>query len=649
MPEHSILDRTSFASLSDDGQRTAVCELFDNIYSKSSRQNPGIKLQLDNDELFRDRKLIAASYEFYSSKIDETDPITFRYLKPEQREALEKDLLFSFYVMSAQYQLAAELSLDAAESRRGSLREYSQRIKQCADLLYNLRDYLPTTPEKVHARKIEGHDHLAYLGLPLAEVLAAGIGAIATGDPHAVEAWRSEGITVRAKDRRNAINAPRLYWVWAGSGLQSWISLLSDSYIHRQEALQALSAITPITGFLSYGLYLTNSSIEILMVAKHTLRCSWWTTEGEQKLKANAWQRFKAHADLRKFAIINDFIWGLGNLACFFWLTGNGMLGYYGNVATTMLLLMDVVISGFAYLEEKKQHEANLERYGRDISELKAKIADENTDENSKKILAEQLKTLEKAEARCRIEWTYKTYRLAKDIIYATVLILAFVTMCCFLLPPSAALAPATATLLSVGGGTLCFVASVVNDIASGRINILKSQALGQEAKTNVTDEQVEKGLLKKFQDECSKEGGGDPDVKRLLYIEMTRLRAEYDYQNEMAHAKTMNLLHDVFLKLFVPPLVFVSFIFFPLGIGTPILAVGLTLAIQSGKLYVGDEPDRAEFPTKLDENQYDAFEKKINRTFDDLPGFFAKSKPQVPAANDGHEDNAGLLPDHLK
>ena len=352
---------------------------------------------------------------------------------------------------------------------------------------------------------------------------------------------------------------------------------------------------------------------------------------------ATAWERFKAHAGLRKYSILNDFIWGLGNLACFFWLTGTGTLGYYGNIATTALLLMDVVVSGFAYYEEKKQHEEDLKRYERDILELNTKIG--HTEGKEQQILRHQLKTLEKAKARCLFEWTHKTYRLIKDWTYATALILAFVTMCCFLLPPTAAIAPATAMLLSVGGTALCFTFTLINDATSGYLNVVKSEASAEEAKKEI--ENVETGLLK-----CFEKAELGSDLRKLLYLEMLQLRAEFDYQKETAHFQKMQLVHSMFLRLFVPPLVVASFIFFPLGIGLPILATGFALAHQSNKLYMGAEPEKRVLPEELDKNAFltafSEFEQKTARNIDDLQRFFPK-KPK-PAGQSPSPDELSFV-----
>lgn len=631
MPANSILDSTSFGSLSATSPEEAVYALFDRATGR---------VAIDVNQLFSDRKLIASSFEFYSTMLDETHPVTFRYMTPAQKEALQRDLLFAFYVMSAQYKLADDLALDAAESRQESLKTYESKIKQCATLIVRLTASFEPNPETAHAAAIQaGEDrgHLAYMGTSIIpQLIADGIAAIATGDPEAVEKWKGEGITVRAKDTRNTVNVPRLYWVWANGWIQTWIGLLSDSFARRQQALDTLSTIAPVTGFLSFGLYLTNSAIELLMVAKHTIRSSWWMNDAEYNLDKSAWERFKAHAGLRKYSILNDFVWGLGNLACFFWLTGTGVFGYYGNVATTALLLMDVVLSGCLYFEEKKQYEADLKRYDRDIGELTTKI--EQAEGREKEVLSAQLKTLEKAKARCMFEWTHKTYRLIKDWTYAIALILAFTTLCCFLLPPTVALAPATAMLLSVGGTALCFMFTLINDAAGGYLDTVKSEASAEKAKTEI--EHVDRGLLKQFEKERN------PNLRRLLYLEMAQLRAEFDYQKEMVHFQKMQLIHSVFMRLFVPPLVFAAFIFFPLGVGLPALAAGFALAHQSYRLYTGAKPEKGESPSTLDEDAFLAFESKVDRGMGDLPRFFPK-KPGSPPSRPDDEltEGAGEVP----
>lgn len=620
MTVDSILDNTSFGTL-EVAEQAVVCRLFDDVYKKKQR------LALNHKELFKGRKLLPISFEFYSTKLDATNQFAFKYMNPQQIASLEHDLLYAFYVMSAQYQLAAELNLDAAESRRQDRRAVGERIKQCADLIDQLRIYqAPKTPENQHEPIATDHSkqYLAYLGLTtIPSVIAEGIDAINTGSPEALKAWAGEGLTVQVKDRRRSINSPRLYWVWAGGWIQVWIGLLSDYYTHKQAAQQALSAITPYTGFMSFALYLTNASVEILMVAKHTLRGS-WMSQGE--LELSAWERFKAHGDLRKYSIMNDFVWGLGNLACFYWLVGKGTLGYYGNMATAGLLLMDAVLSVFQYRELSKQHEADLHRYDRDISALKRQIRmavllDE------KATWAQSLATLEKARDRLVFDWKYKTHGLIKDSTYAIVLLLAFVVMTSFLLPPTQ-IAAATASILGIVGTVLCFVASLTNDAMGGIIERNKSKATALCTKTEFD------GLLAAFI------GATDANLKKLLYLDMKQSCAIFDRQEAMAHFQMMELIHEMSIKLLVPPLVFVSFIFLPLEMGIGVLAIGFALVVASGRLYMGNKPVLAELPGFNHDNdnlEYEQFER--SPTFDRLRlGFFSNhslaSPTPTPADN---------------
>ncbi len=59
-------------------------------------------------------------------------------------------------------------------------------------------------------------------------------------------------------------------------------------------------------------------------------------------------------------------------MVCFFWLTGAGMLGYYGNVATAMLLLMDVALTAWKFYEDSTEYNVNYQRYKRDIASLES-------------------------------------------------------------------------------------------------------------------------------------------------------------------------------------------------------------------------------------------------------------------------------------
>jgi hypothetical protein len=537
-----VLDSTSFSTL-DVAGKAAVEDLF---YTTYLGQQP---LSLDNTMLFSRRKVIPLCFDFYSKKLAQTNPGIFKFLDNVQKESLRRDLLYSFYVFSAQYQLAAELSLDAAESRRENLQQCRDNIKRCAELIERLND----KPEAGQAY------------------------------PHYVKALPHEGINVYIKDVRNKINTPRLYWVWASSWIQSWIELLPDNFFNKQQAQYVVLGLSPFTGFLSFSLYLTNAAIEMLMLAKHT----WWSSEGEQRLKASAWQRFEAHFDLRKYSLINDGIWGLGNLVCFLWLTGTELLGYYGNIATTALLLMDVVLNGFRYQEESTQNQQNIDRYERDIKSIDDEIKQltANADDFESQVLTCQMQALIKAKAQCRFEWKYKSYGLLKDLIYAVVLILAFAMVCCFFLPASI-LAPTTALVLSVGGTALCFISSLINDAMEGVFDVQKSYELSQQAEPI------------------------DALSGELLYLAQKQSLGVVAYYEALAHYQTRRLIHILFVKLLVPPLILSTLLFLPIEMGLMLLVSGFIIALASSYFFVGSEPEPAKLPS-FDPTEYSSWVKE--------------------------------------
>jgi hypothetical protein len=280
-------------------------------------------------------------------------------------------------------------------------------------------------------------------------------------------------------------------------------------------------------------------------------------------------------------------------MACFYWLVGNGPLGYYGNVATTGLLLMDAVLSYFQYTEACRQHDENIKRYEHDEHWMKRQVRMALTFEDKNKFTFE-LNTIQKAKSQCLFEWKYKTYRLIKDISYAIALVLAFSVTCCFLLPATA-MALSTSLMLSVGGTALCFLSALINDVMAGQIDRWKSHESVSMAQAAVAH------LRTAISTET------DPHLKKLLYLDMQQNVAVSEHQTKTNAFETWGLLHEMFVKLLVPPLVFLSLIFLPFGIGVAAMAIGLALPVFLGKLYVGNKPELIKLP-KFNQEEYDQF-----------------------------------------
>lgn len=605
MPEQSYLDGTAFSCL-DDGGQEAVRLLFEKTYQS------GGKLSLETLPLFakegegtrispslESRRSLAHLLDFYSQKLPKMNLASFRFLTPAMRGAQKQDLMYTFYLLSAQ------ILIDKIEDRCQDLQRRANEITQCAKLIRELRkSALPRTPESILVESIDDDAEkcLKYLGLTMvAPLVVDGMEAISSGDQQEVDAWMAAGQTASLKKGMGEVNAVRLYWVWAGNFLSSVLSQLPENYVNKQQAQQAVAAPGPITGYMSWVLYYTRFGVNLLLVAKHTVP-GWWMSDDEQKIPI--WERFTTQLDLRKFTLLNDSVWATGNMACFLWLCGEGRPGYLGNVLTAVLLLMDVSLTIWRFVEESTQYAIEKQRFIKDIELLEAKIrlAEEGADDKLAQRLRHDMDNLIKAQAHCNFEYKYKWYGLVNDLTYATGLLLAFTLMCGFLLP-GGALAPEVIMLLSLSGAALCFLLTAISEAVTGYIDVAKTTEGKRLAREECSV------LLEQFKTEKN------PSIKKLLYLEMMQLMADSDYHAQLAHYQKVKVLRSFIIELLVPPLIFVSFTCLPFSFGMAAFSAGVILGSLTNKLVDALFPELAPLP-KLgkikgdedDESAYEAF-----------------------------------------
>lgn len=631
MPISSILDSTTFSTL-DAAGRQAVHGLFHDRYLREE------KVALDISAIFKKRKALAITLDAYRSQISKINPASFPYLSQTQRKALLRELLFAFYIFSAQYKL------DSAEHRWQNQKIYGALIKQCADLINELKKSSKAlSPETILTTATDDDygKHAKYLGLTIVAPFVTE--RVMELSSTTVKEWKGTGSSNVLIKWMNDINALRLYWVWGGGLLSSTLDMLSEDLGNKLQTRDAMVAHAPITGYMSWVLYYARFGINLGLLLKHTIAGPWMSEEERQ---IPAWERFKTQWEQRKFSLLNDSIWGMANMVCFFWLTGRGMMGHMGNVVTTALLLMDVCLSTWRFLEESTQHNADMVRYERDIKALREAINKEGIAAEEKEILQLQLSSLLKARHQSEFNWRYKKYGLANDLTYAVCLLTAFALMCCFLFPP-AAIAPATALILGIIGASLCFTFTVAYSAATGSLDIAKTHASKQEAKNEC------KLLLQEFMD------SDDEFIKKQLYLDMKQLAADTEYQKRVIQYQKMKLVRSVLIDILIPPLVFVSFMFLPMGIGLGVLAAGLALAGITYLILKQFEPHADKLPV-LDEEAYAKFAKLPNPTLDDLiekkpeqRGFFSEKRKdgydlvsgEEAVERDVEEDGIELLP----
>jgi len=604
MPEKRTFENLTFGALDKSG-REAVYDLFNKQYQS------GKKLSLDATAIFYKAGSLSLAIDYYGGKLNKINPASFKFLNDNQRKALLQELMFSFYIFSEQY------SLDEAMGLRENLKDRAAQIQLCAALINDLRksaNHLKTPANVVENAVDDSEKCVKYLGLTLINpVISDKMFEICSGKVSPYKQFNNACKIKAVKDAMTEVNFLRLYWVWGGNFLTTIISLLPDEFANKKQAESMVSAPAKVTGYMSWILYYARFGINLSLLLRHTLKGP-WMSKAEAKIPFE--DRFKTQWQQRKFSLLNDSIWGVANMACFYWLVGSGFLGYIGNVVTTILLVMDIYLNAWQLVENSTKHNADIETYNKDIEIIRGKIADEKNHE-SKKILALQLDELLKAKKHCEFEWQHKKNGLVNDLVYASALIVAFTIMCSLLFPPLAA-APVASLILSVIGASLTFMFTVTYSAIQGNFDIVKSKTSQESRKEECF------ALLERFN--TSK----DDMEKKQLYLEMKQLLAEHDYQKEIISSQKMKLLRSVFIDALIPPLLFVSFVFMPLGIGLAVTAAGLALAVISNIILKKLEPKAYELP-KFDDREYEKFASAPEESIEAVikkkgaSGFFAK------------------------
>lgn len=596
--EH-ILESTSFASLDDSGQE-AVRLLF-----KSYQM--GSKFSLEHLPLFKKRKSLETTLKDARYLLDKTNPASFKFLAPIQREVLKEELLFSFYIFSAQYQL------DEAEHQRQGLYTLSEYIKKCALYIDSLSESdTKDTPQSLFDKVTNDSDkHLKYLGITLiAPFVIEKLFEFTTGKLTPKE-WNGADKTGHLVGEMSGVNGVRLYWVWGRSFIASVLDMLPDDFFNKINTQKILAAPAPYTGYMSWILSYARFGISLGLLLKHTIAGPWMSKEERQ---IPAWDRFKTQWKERKFALLNDSIWATANLACFFWLIGEGFLGYMGNVATGGLLLMDICLTVWKLYEKSTEHNAAMLRYQHDLETLKKRLSVSPDDEKLKL----EYKALLRAQTRCEFEWKYALYSMINDLVYAASLCMSFVILCGMFFPPLA-LVSATIKLYTIIGATLCFTLTTAYTATNGGLGIAKSNAL-----TTLANDEA-KEILQAFNDKKT------PDfVKKQLYLEIKEQLAESTYQQKLAKYQRMQMIRGLLVDVLIPPLVFVSFMFLPFGIGIGILALGLAINIISKVILNQFEPKAPELQD-FDEGKFEEIAQLESVTLDDFKKQLKEETTKMP------------------
>ncbi|GGI86906.1 hypothetical protein [Legionella impletisoli] len=576
-PEHGAnkviveqLTTAIFASLSDESREAVV-----SLFQQQGKSSLAELFEKETLSIFRNRIPLREAVATKSNRLAEINPASFKFLSQTQKLALEEELLFAFYIFSAQYHL------DETEGRKSSLEELSHKIFLCSMLIsalnFSAKAHSPETMLRELRDQFYG-THCKYLGLSMGYKLGEAVHEFTGGQAVAV------------RNFMNDINERRLYWVWGEGMTASILSVLPETMAQRDQAQFVLTRPDYYLGTLSWSLYYARFGLNLSLLLKHTLQGPWMSKREKEHIPAG--ERFLTQWNQRKYTLLNDLVWATVNLVTFAWLVGSGMLGYWGNALTVGLLLVDASLTIWRIYEESTRFNKEMLQYQQELVNLNSKIDKASGDEKEK--LEHHKKRLMRTIKERTLDWKYQKYRWSLDLTYSVSLVVGFFVACAFLIPPGILVAP-TALVIMLAGAAICFALTVAYSAVSGFIDILHSKAKGKTAKEECL------ALLEEFK------GSKDESYKKLLYLEIKRLTASSEHSANVVSFQKKQVIRAVFIDLMIPALVLTTLLFLPLPIGLGVLAAGFALAALSGMLLNRYKPKEGSLP-EFDEGEYQAF-----------------------------------------
>ncbi len=559
---------------------------------------------------------------FYLTVLENTQSALFPYLSDTQKNQTLRDLQVTYLL------LATQLKYEIDHQKKENCEHYLKQLKQCEELIDALnysqwckQQGIQPSPEKGY---LSDEKPVAYLGLIAGRLFADQMVEITSGS-------KTKIIT----DKMGLVNEKRLYGVWASTLLKTMLSLLPPDFFNGDQAKVAITYPDLYTGTMSWALYYFRFSLNLGLLLKHTIAGPWMS----QVEKEEGWvNRFWTQWEQRKFALLNDSFWATANLLCFFWLYGKGATGTWGDALTLALLVFDIALTVWDCEEQRTKYNKEINDYEEAIKELKRqtielkvhnkKLQDEIN--NLNKILAEayeqekiqqikdklaqlqaqkeeqekqvielevQTSALDRAKVKCEREWNYKKMTLATNITYALALMVAFA----LLTGPFFPIAAATAAAMTIAGAVLCFAFSVLCNAIKGGIEVHKSKMTLKEVRAE-QEERINAFIALANLPEV------DENAKKLLFLEIKKLKIDSEYQEKMITLQTMRLMRIILIESMIPPIVFVTLVFLPLGVST-IGILAATIAFAALAHFIIERAFKAETKElKFDENEYKEF-----------------------------------------
>ncbi len=552
---------------------------------------------VDLPTLYRARKAIARSIAFYGNRLKDIDYETFNFLNPTQRQALEEELPNTAPL------LYDECQLHLFEKELPLLRKRGQQLERTAKLLYRLRNTPELGQNEQPNPQLQAQIDTS-LDKPVKYIALTNIAPLIAETMLCISA--SEGLEA-IRDKMTDANMYRLNWVWGGGLDRALLGVIPAGSGHIQHTQNTLNAIQPLTGYMSFVLYYFRLGIRLYLLTKGTFKGSWmdpWQTDAEKAMdKVSIGERFKTQCETHGFGIINDFFWATANMACFFWLIKDGVLGstaYMGNALTGVLLLMDLFLIHCQFINKNAEHHAVLKQYEEEIAQLNSKLSPvmdstainvplsdtgrsvepgKTMTDDEKAVLNEHLAALEDARDSCVMEWKYANRDFYSSLVYAAGVLAGFSLVCCFFFPPTG-IPLATALLLGVLGSALSFVLTLAYHSMITNSKIEQLTELMQA--TTKKKEGIENTLADKTL---------APNQHKLLILNLEHLKEKLQYQKDMINHHRKERVQQIFSEAMLPATAFVFLVFLPLNLGLPLMLPIIALLLLSSTILARYKP----------------------------------------------------------
>ncbi len=510
-------------------------------------------------------KALARSKRF----INEVEPMGFPFMDDNRAKYYEEELSFAFYLALADCELAILDKTSGLAGKRDALLHIGGLLAQLRNRKKAQSD-LDKNPALAH----DLDNPARYFGLLF----------IAPKIAEAIQKVTIDSVAEMV-DYPASLNDGRLYLVWATEMVTNICALIRRSfrYISFLTADSFLSTISFGTGAMGWLLYFLRGGVAtaFLLEVSDDIKSLGLSDEEKSECFIGKWHE-------KKFLILNDAVWGLVNCICFFILTGDGILGYYGNALNAVLFIFDFALSAWQLSEGQAKHEASMLSYDEDIKALTRKLVEERH-ERAKEELATgaasqelqgkiarlewRLASLKRDKKKADREWRYSIKQFKIDAMYSGSIILAFSVFC---VPPTAVL-PFTALMLALIGSIMCFGLGIVYAAFTSQVAISKN---GEDSQAIETDYQDYLILFRK--------AGSDDTQKRMIFLDIRRTMANTEYQKQLLQYQRADMVCRIITDMILPVLFLVSFVFMPFSFGASMFAVGV-VAIIATKCYVAE------------------------------------------------------------